>query len=217
MQHFDRMFEQGSNNDGMVLSKKADPNIILNLAEQRVQSALERFAADKTVRMPTHFTSNLASSRRVGCMCPGVSAVLQTGQKVMGIQKHAPSPFSLCLCDMSRSSVMYLPIGEIKARPGAMCPELLGCPWQGLVDYALAPAGGRVISHSQLYPRPDDPAITTWSQIGAALVPGGVPAVHPKADKVAYLHALPGRPLLAVLHASAMWIQHAPVHHACKI
>lgn len=112
---------------------------------------------------------------------------------------------------------MNLPIGEIGARPGAMCPELLGCLWQGLVDYALAPAGGRVISHSQLYPRPDDPAITTWSQIGAALVPGGSPAVHPKADKVAYLHALPGRPLLVVVHASPMWIQHAPVHLACKI
>lgn len=72
MQQFDRMFEQGGNNDGMVLSKKADPNIILNLAEQRVQSALERFAADKTVRMPTHFTSNSASSTRVEYMCPGV-------------------------------------------------------------------------------------------------------------------------------------------------
>ena len=55
---------------------------------------------------------------------------------------------------------------------------------QGLVDYAMAPAGGRVIGHSQLYPRPDDPATTTWSQIGAALIPGAMPAVHPKANKV---------------------------------
>ena len=189
----------------MVLSKKADPNIILNLAEQRVQIALERFAADRTVRMPTHFCSNSASSRRVECVCPGVYAVLQTGQKVMGIPKYVPSPVSLCLCYMSRASVMSnLPIRDLGARPGAMHPELSGCPWQGLVDYALAPAGGRVISHSQLYPRPDDPAITTWSQIGAALVPGAVPAVHPKADKVAYLHASPGSPSRAVLRASAM-------------
>ena len=57
---------------------------------------------------------------------------------------------------------------------------------QGLVDYALAPAGGRVIAHTQLYPRPDDPATTTWSQIGAALIPGAMPAVHPKANKVSF-------------------------------
>ncbi len=56
--------------------------------------------------------------------------------------------------------------------------------WQGLVDYALAPAGGKVVGHSLLFPRPDDPAITTWNQIGAALIPGAMPAVHPLADKV---------------------------------
>ena len=133
------------------------------------------------------------------------------GQKVMGIQKYAPCPFSLCLCYMSRSSVMNLPIGEIGACPGAMRPDLLGCPWQGLVDYALAPAGGRVISHSQLYPRPDDPAITTWSQIGAALVPGGVPAVHPKADKVA-LPACFTRPSFT---CSAACICHVDTACAC--
>jgi hypothetical protein len=85
--------------------------------------------------------------------------------------------------------------GDLWACPGAMHLELLYCPLQGLVDYALAPAGGRVISHSQLYPRPDDPAMTTWSQIGAAVVPGAASAVHPKANKVAYLHAF-----LAILH-----------------
>lgn len=217
MQQFDRIFEQGGNDDGMVLSKKADPNIILNLAEQRVQSALERFAADKTVRMPTYFSSNSASSRRVEYVGPGVYAVLQTGQKVMGIPKHVPSPVSLCLSYMSRTSVMNFPIRDLGARSGPTRPELMGCHWQGLVDYALAPAGGRVISHSQLYPRPDDPTITTWSQIGAALVPGAVPAVHPKADKVAYLHALPGSSSLAVLRASAMCIQQTHVHRAFKI
>ena len=51
MQSFDRTFQQGSNDEGAVLSKKADPNVILNLAEQRVQSLLDKFAADKTVRM----------------------------------------------------------------------------------------------------------------------------------------------------------------------
>ena len=49
MQQFDRTFQQGSDDEGTLLSKKADPNIILNLAEQRVQSLLEKFAADKTV------------------------------------------------------------------------------------------------------------------------------------------------------------------------
>ena len=69
---------------------------------------------------------------------------------------------------------------------GAVYLALLKLPGhsQGLVDYALAPAGGRVIAHTQLYPRPDDPATTTWSQIGAALIPGAMPAVHPKANKV---------------------------------
>jgi hypothetical protein len=106
MQQFDRMFQQGGNDDGMVLSKKADPNIILNLAEQRVQSALERFAADKTVRMPTHFSSSSASSTQVEYVCPGVYAVLQTGQKVMGIPKYVPSPVTLCLSYMSTTFVM---------------------------------------------------------------------------------------------------------------
>ena len=62
---------------------------------------------------------------------------------------------------------------------------------QGLVDFALASAGGRVIGHSQLYPRPDDTATTTWSQIGAALIPGAMPAVHPKANKVSLGQCLP--------------------------
>ncbi|CAL5221608.1 g3828 [Coccomyxa viridis] len=101
VQNFDRSFQQGSSDEGTVLSKKTDPNIILNLAEQRVQSLFDKFSADKT----------------------------------------------------------------------------------GLVDFALAPAGGKVISHTQLVPRPDDPGLTTLSQLGAALVPGGKPSVHPMADK----------------------------------
>lgn len=60
--------------------------------------------------------------------------------------------------------------------------------WQGLVDYALAPAGGRVVGHSQLFPRPDDPAVTTWNEIGTVLIPGATPAVHPMANKVSCAH-----------------------------
>ncbi len=51
MQSFDRSFQQGSSDEGTVLSKKTDPNVILNLAEQRVQSLFDKFAADKTVRL----------------------------------------------------------------------------------------------------------------------------------------------------------------------
>lgn len=63
MQNFDRTFQQGSTDDGTVLSKKTDPNVILNLAEQRVQSLLDKFAADKTVRL----SPNLVCS---GCLTP---------------------------------------------------------------------------------------------------------------------------------------------------
>lgn len=52
------------------------------------------------------------------------------------------------------------------------------------MDFALSPAGGKVISHTQLVPRPDDPGLTTLTQLGAALIPGGKPSVHPMADKV---------------------------------
>ena len=51
VQNFDRSFQQGSSDEGTVLSKKTDPNVILNLAEQRVQSLFDKFAADKTVRL----------------------------------------------------------------------------------------------------------------------------------------------------------------------
>ena len=68
MQSFDRTFQQGSSDEGAVLSKKADPNVILNLAEQRVQGLLDKFAADKTVcRSPTC----LALVPRTRCICPG--------------------------------------------------------------------------------------------------------------------------------------------------
>ena len=48
MQSFDRTFSQGSSDEDTVLSKKADPNVILNLAEQRVQNLLDTYSADKT-------------------------------------------------------------------------------------------------------------------------------------------------------------------------
>ena len=55
------------------------------------------------------------------------------------------------------------------------------------MDFALSPAGGKVVSHTQLVPRPDDPGLTTLTQLGAALIPGGKPSVHPLADKVCFV------------------------------
>ena len=46
-----RNFLQGSDDESSILSRKADPTTILNLAEQRMQSLLDKFAADKTVRL----------------------------------------------------------------------------------------------------------------------------------------------------------------------
>ena len=46
-----RNFQQGSDDESSILSRKADPTTILNLAEQRMQSLLDKFAADKTVRL----------------------------------------------------------------------------------------------------------------------------------------------------------------------
>ncbi len=60
VQNFDRSFQQGSSDEGTVLSKKTDPNIILNLAEQRVQSLFDKFSADKTVRLTSNWPAAAA-------------------------------------------------------------------------------------------------------------------------------------------------------------
>ena len=52
---------------------------------------------------------------------------------------------------------------------------------QGLVDYALHSAGGKVLQHSQLAPY--DKSWPSWRRLSSAL-PGAAPAVHPDADKV---------------------------------
>ena len=70
MQSFDRTFQQGSTDEGTVLSKKTDPNVILNLAEQRVQSLLDKFAADKTVRLGPIWSA-AAALHAVQVLSPG--------------------------------------------------------------------------------------------------------------------------------------------------
>ena len=61
---------------------------------------------------------------------------------------------------------------------------------QGLPDYALASAGGRVVGHSLLAAE-GRPRWATALQRATRLVPGGLlPFVHPHADEVR-LHLVP--------------------------
>ena len=66
-----RNFQQGSDDESSILSRKADPTTILNLAEQRMQSLLDKFAADKTVRLRCAqriFSSASANRQQEGFM-----------------------------------------------------------------------------------------------------------------------------------------------------
>ncbi len=49
------------------------------------------------------------------------------------------------------------------------------------MDYALHPAGGKVVGHSGLSPY--DESARSWRRLSSAL-PGAATAVHPQADKV---------------------------------
>ena len=62
-----RNFQQGSDDESSILSRKADPTTILNLAEQRMQSLLDKFAADKTVRLRCAQQSSCGLSRSLPC------------------------------------------------------------------------------------------------------------------------------------------------------
>lgn len=46
----ERKFQGGNDKDKKKLSGKVEPSLIIDMAEQRMEKLLERFAADKTVR-----------------------------------------------------------------------------------------------------------------------------------------------------------------------
>ena len=58
------------------------------------------------------------------------------------------------------------------------------CTAQGLTDFALAAAGGKVEGHSRLAYVPKHEAWSLWRRTSAALLPGAGGVVHPEADKV---------------------------------
>ena len=62
---------------------------------------------------------------------------------------------------------------------------------QGLADFAVAAAGGKVTSHSLLAALPGQELLPFWRRAASAFVPGTSPYVHPNADKVCTQATLP--------------------------
>ena len=87
-----RNFQQGSDDESSILSRKADPTTILNLAEQRMQSLLDKFAADKTVRLRCAQQSSCGVSR----VCP-----TQSSQKTL---MSTPEPHTQRQCSAVRAA-----------------------------------------------------------------------------------------------------------------
>ena len=79
---------------------------------------------------------------------------------------------------------------------------------QGLADYALAAAGGKVEGHSRLaYVHPE--AMGLWRRTSAALLPGAGGVVHPEADKASLRPSwIPYIPIVSTD------VQHAPASMA---
>ena len=76
-------------------------------------------------------------------------------------------------------------------------------PLQGLADYALAAAGGKVEAHSRLaYVHPEVWGL--WRRTSAVLLPAAGGLVHPEADKVRLRPSsrpcLPSAPLMRTMH-----------------
>ena len=69
---------------------------------------------------------------------------------------------------------------------------------QGLADFALHAAGGKVEGHSRLAYVPSQDTWSLWRRTSAALLPGAGGLVHPEADKVRTREAR----LAVLLHAA---------------
>jgi hypothetical protein len=140
----EQSFQGGSDKDRAKLSGKVDPSLIVNMAEQRMEKLLARFAADKTVSCPASQGENFLASHEA-------------------LTSSSDGAANVKLCIYSAH------------------PEFAE---QGLVDYALHSAGGKVLGHSRLSPY-DESVGSSWRRL-SSLLPGAAREVHPKADKVSH-------------------------------
>lgn len=69
-------------------------------------------------------------------------------------------------------------------RPIAVREDVHIAALQGLADYAVAAAGGKVTGHSLLAALPGQEDIQLWRRAASVLTPTTSPYTHPNADKV---------------------------------